>query len=70
MPTITRAQFKKRFPAALRKARSYYLLSQNQLGDKCGLTGLWISHFERGRRMPSTFHFYQLQQAVKIADWI
>lgn len=51
-------------PARLREARKFQRLSQEELGEKIGVTRQAISQFERGDRSPDTATFFALVNAL------
>jgi transcriptional regulator with XRE-family HTH domain len=59
---MTKVQFKKWFPKQLKEKREFRYLTQEQVAKKTGLSQDWISHFERGRRLPDAYAFYRLQE--------
>jgi transcriptional regulator with XRE-family HTH domain len=50
------------FAEVLRIRREWIGWTQQQLGEKCGLNGQWISHYESGRRKP------RIENLVALAD--
>ncbi len=53
-------------PVALRQYRTSAGLTQAQLGDRAGLSGFWISHYESGRRMPTVENLCRLADALEL----
>ena len=41
-------------------------LTQQKLAEKSGLTGMWLSHFENGKRLPSLGNFCKLCNALNV----
>lgn len=56
--------FRKRFGRNLADIRRQEGFTQATLAKKAGLTGMAISHFECGRRLPSLENFAQLLSAL------
>lgn len=54
------------FKRNLREHRTTLGLTQARLGEMCGLTNMWISHFENGNRLPSLKNFTRLCNALNI----
>jgi len=59
---MTKAQFKKQFPAKLKAMRTGDALTQHEVATAAGLTADWINHFEAGRRLPNAYAYYRLQR--------
>lgn len=51
----------------IRELRKAARLTQQQLGDKLGITGVAIHQFERGITMPSVTSFVELADALGVS---
>lgn len=67
---MTRNQFNKKMAKLIKQFRLNHYdwpprqLTQAQLSYMCNFTPSWISHFESGRRMPDSYAYYKLCQAL------
>ncbi len=55
-----------KFKENLRAYRQARLMTQKELAKKTGLTDVWISHYENGRRLPSVPNLIKLADALSI----
>ena len=63
---MTREQFNKKFAKWVKARRAELNLTQEELAQKTGLTQIWVSHFEAGRRVPDAFGFQKIQSVLGI----
>ena len=54
------------FASNLKRARKNAGKTQEELGEKSGLKGSWIGHFEGGTRLPSLRNFCAICHALNI----
>lgn len=67
---MTREQFNKKLPDALKKARTQCKLTQLALAEATGLTATWINHFEKGRRVPDSYAFFKLDNRLNLISYL
>ena len=56
-----------KFKENLRAYRQARCMTQKELAKRTGLTDVWISHYENGRRLPSVLNLIKLADALNIS---
>ncbi len=52
------------FAQNLKELREFFELTQVEMGERCGMSGDTINHFETGRRIPSYGNIVKMKEGI------